>query len=235
MKILINCPLKQAFTKCPSVLYPNYLKEFWSTAISYDPSPPIDDLVARPLKEFLIKFSVMNGSKCLILDFKTFCSSTGLDYNKGKYVDHPSHEAVKIKLRKIVTNVLGENYSSTKQISFIQQMIAYCHITETKVDIREIIYSDLVTKLLNKTRLKYVSYPRFISCALEELLGSEYTQNKKFGNLPSILSNSNFLKYPSKVTDIELTGYIVAVNNQKDLVSPLLVNDYYKHVVSKHL
>ncbi|GJY43226.1 retrovirus-related pol polyprotein from transposon TNT 1-94 [Tanacetum coccineum] len=40
----------------------------------------------------------------------------------------------------------------------------------TKVDIGEIIYSDLVTKLLNKYRLKYVSYLRFISCALQVLL-----------------------------------------------------------------
>ncbi|GKD43140.1 retrovirus-related pol polyprotein from transposon TNT 1-94 [Tanacetum coccineum] len=106
--------------------------------------------------EYLIKFSVMNGKKPLTLDFKTFCTSTGLDYNNGEYVAHPSPEAVKAELAKIATNpsyldktpVLSENYSSTKHINSIQQMIAYCLITGIKVDIWEINYSDLVTKLI---------------------------------------------------------------------------------------
>ncbi|GJT18619.1 hypothetical protein Tco_0877325 [Tanacetum coccineum] len=199
MKFLMNCPLKQAFTKCPSLM-----------PIAYDPSPPTNATVAHPLKEFLIKFLVINDTKPLIIDFKTFCSSTGLDYNKGKYVAHLSPEAVKKELAKIVTNasyldktpvlkisflvawrilftfviqVLGENYSSTEQINYIQQMIAYYLITRTEVDIGEIIY--------------------------KELLGPEYTQDENFGNLPGILSNSNFSKDPSKVTDIELTIHIV--------------------------
>ncbi|GJS21948.1 hypothetical protein Tco_0450580 [Tanacetum coccineum] len=77
-------------------------------------------------------------------------------------------------------NVLSGNYSSTEQVNSIQQLLAYSLIIGTEVDIGEIIYSDLVTKLLNKSRLKYVSYPRFISCALQVLLGSDYTQDKKF-------------------------------------------------------
>ncbi|GKB04748.1 hypothetical protein Tco_0832943 [Tanacetum coccineum] len=99
-------------------------------------------------------------------------------------------------------------------------MISYCLITGTEVDIGEIIYSDLVTKLLSKSRLKYISYPRFISCALQVLLGYEYTQDKQFRSLLNILSNSNFSKDPSQVTDIELTGHMIAVNNQKDSVYP---------------
>ncbi|GKC47152.1 hypothetical protein Tco_1064874, partial [Tanacetum coccineum] len=116
--------------------------------------------------------------------------------------------------------VLGGNYSSIEQVNSIQQFLAYSVITGTKVDIGEIIYSDLVTKLLNKSRLKYVSYPRFISCALQVLLGSDYTQDKKIRFLPPILSKSNFTKDPSKVTDIELTTHMIAVNNWKDSVSP---------------
>ncbi|GJY12426.1 hypothetical protein Tco_0381735 [Tanacetum coccineum] len=77
-----------------------------------------------------------------------------------------------------VDNVLGGNYSSTKQVNSIQQLLAYCLITRTEVDIEEIIYSDLVTKLLNKSRLKFNSYPRFISCALQVLLGCDYTYDK---------------------------------------------------------
>nr|GEY67532.1 uncharacterized mitochondrial protein AtMg00810-like [Tanacetum cinerariifolium] len=106
--------------------------------------------------------------------------------------------------------VLGKNYYSTEQVNSIKQLLAYYLITGTKVDTGEIIYSDLITKLLNKSRLKYVSYPRFISCALQALLGSDYTQDEKFGFLPGILSNSNLTKDPSKVTDIKLTAHMIA-------------------------
>ncbi|GJX17613.1 hypothetical protein Tco_0218445 [Tanacetum coccineum] len=218
------------------------------TVVAYDPFPSTDETKQRLLREFLIKFSVLNGQRPLTLDFNIFCSSTGLDYNNGKYVAHPTPEAVKKELGKITINpsyldktpvlknsfpmawrilftfviqVLGGNYSSTEQVNSIQQLLAYCLITRTQVDIGEIIYSDLVTKLLNKSRLKYVSYPRFISCALQVLLGSDYTQDENFRFLPGILSNSNFTKDPSKVTDIKLTAHMIVVNNQKDLVSPL--------------
>ncbi|GJW63694.1 hypothetical protein Tco_0115578 [Tanacetum coccineum] len=116
------------------------------------------------------------GAQPLTFDFNTFCSSIGFDYNNGKYVAHP------------IPEVLGRNYSSTEQVNSIQQLLAYCLITRTEVDIEDIIYSDLVTKLLNKSRLKYVSYPRFISCALQVLLGSNYTQDENFGFLPGILT-----------------------------------------------
>ncbi|GKD59846.1 hypothetical protein Tco_1297355 [Tanacetum coccineum] len=142
-----------------------------------------------------------------------------------KPLDEPTFTRLKAEiLFTFVIQVLSENYSSTEQINSIPQMIAYCLIIGTEVDIGDIIYSDLITKLLSKSRLKYVSYHRFISCALEVLLGSEYTQDKQFGSLPNILSNSNFLEDPSKVIDIELTGHMIAVNNQKDSVSPLPVS-----------
>ncbi|GKA45485.1 hypothetical protein Tco_0738281 [Tanacetum coccineum] len=178
-----------------------------SIVVAYDPFLSTDETEQCPLNEFLIKFLVLSGKRPLTLDFNTFCSSTGLDYNNGKYVAHPILEAVKKELGKITINpsylektqvlknsfpmawrilftfviqVLGRNYSSTKQVNSIQQLLAYCLITGTEVDIWEIIYSDLVTKLLNKSRLKYVSYPRFISCALQVLLGSDYTQDENF-------------------------------------------------------
>ncbi|GJT22342.1 hypothetical protein Tco_0892279 [Tanacetum coccineum] len=156
-KYLMNCPLVEAFTKTPLVVYQNFLREFWCTAIAYDPNPPENNSEARPLKEYLIKLLVMNGKKPLILDYKTFFESTRLDYAKGKYVSHPSTEEVKAELAKIV---LGENYSSTKQVNSIQQLFAYCLLTGIKVDIGEIIYSDLVTRLISKSRQKF-----------EELLG----------------------------------------------------------------
>ncbi|GKD63619.1 hypothetical protein Tco_1305727 [Tanacetum coccineum] len=182
MKFLLNCPLNKAFTNCLSMLYQNYLREFSSTTVAYDPFPSTDETEQRSLREFLIKFSVLNGKRPLTLDFNTFCSSTGLDYNYGKYVDH------------LTPKVLGGNYSSTMQVNSIQQLLAYCLITRTEVDIGEIIYM---------------------------LLGSNYTQDARFGYLPTILSSSNCKKDPSKVTDIELTAHMIAVNNQRDSVSPL--------------
>ncbi|GJT99685.1 putative ribonuclease H-like domain-containing protein [Tanacetum coccineum] len=115
-------------------------------AIAYDLSPPVDDSVARPLEEYLIKLSVMNGKKPLNLDYKTFVQSTSLDYSPGTYVSHPSPKAVKAELAKIVTNSSYLDKTPILKNSF--HMIAYCLITGTKVDIGEIIYNDLVTKLI---------------------------------------------------------------------------------------
>ncbi|GJX33819.1 hypothetical protein Tco_0245376 [Tanacetum coccineum] len=83
-------------------------------------------------------------------------------------------------------------------------LLAYCLITETEVGIGEIIYSDLVTKILNKSRF-----------------------------LPDILSNSNFTKDPSKVSNIELTAHVIDVNNHRDSVSPLPFSAKKKKVKSE--
>ncbi|GKD39842.1 hypothetical protein Tco_1260049 [Tanacetum coccineum] len=120
-KYLMNFPLAKTFIKTPSVVYQNFCREFWCTANAYDPNPPINDSEVRPLKEYLIKFLVTK--KPLTFDFKTFTESTRLDYAKGKYVSHPS-----------TNEVLGENYSSTKQVNSIKLLFAYCLHTGTKVD-----------------------------------------------------------------------------------------------------
>ncbi|GJY80092.1 hypothetical protein Tco_0492843 [Tanacetum coccineum] len=231
MKFLLNCPLNKTFTNCSSLVYQNFLNEFGSVAVAYDPFPSTNETKQRPLRELLIKFSVLNGQRPLTFDLNTFCSSTvkkelgKIAINQG-YLDKTPvlKNSFPLAWRILFTfliQVLGGNYSSIEQVNSIQQLLAYCLITRTEVDIGEIIYSDLVTKLLNKSRLKYVSYPRFISCALQVLLGSDYTQDEKFRFLPDILTNSNFTKNPSKVTDIELTAHIIAVNNRRDSVSPL--------------
>nr|GEY63422.1 hypothetical protein [Tanacetum cinerariifolium] len=120
-------------------------KVFWCTAIAYDPNPPVDETQSCPLKEYLIKFSVMNGKKTLNLDFNTFITSTSLYYNNGEFVAHPSLEAIKAKLAKMLTN--PSYLDKTHVLKHSIPMIAYCLITRTKVDISEIIYSDLVIDL----------------------------------------------------------------------------------------
>ncbi|GKC61234.1 hypothetical protein Tco_1088832, partial [Tanacetum coccineum] len=140
---------------------------------TFDPFPSTDEPKKYPLREFLIKFLVLNGQRQLTLDFKTFCATTGLDYNNGKYVAHPTLEVVKKELEKIAINPSSRRelllYLLEKQFTLSIRHLAPVS-SQDCVDIGEIIYSDLVTKLLNKSRLKYVSYPRFISCALKVLL-----------------------------------------------------------------
>nr|GEV10073.1 retrovirus-related Pol polyprotein from transposon TNT 1-94 [Tanacetum cinerariifolium] len=92
------------YTSFLLMVYQNFLREFWSTVVAYDPFPSTNETEQCPLREFLIKFSVLNGKRPLNLDFNTFCSSIGLDYNNGKYVDHPTPEAVKKELGKIAIN-----------------------------------------------------------------------------------------------------------------------------------
>nr|GEU47438.1 hypothetical protein [Tanacetum cinerariifolium] len=147
MKFLMNCPLKLAFTKIPSVLYQNLLIEFWSNTVAYDHNPPTDDSMDRPLREFLIKFSVMNDQP-FTLDFNTFHSSTGFDYNKQKYVAYPTPETFKTTLRKIATNASYLDKNPVLKKSFlVAWRILFIFVIQ--VDIEEIIYIDLVTKLLS--------------------------------------------------------------------------------------
>ncbi|GJV68939.1 hypothetical protein Tco_1484448 [Tanacetum coccineum] len=102
LQVLNELPTEKGLYKISSVLYQNFPREFWCTAIAYDPNLPADKTQSRPLKEYLIKFLAMNGKKPLILDFKTFTTSTSLHYNNGEYVAHPSPQAVKAELAKIV-------------------------------------------------------------------------------------------------------------------------------------
>ncbi|GJY60571.1 retrovirus-related pol polyprotein from transposon TNT 1-94 [Tanacetum coccineum] len=74
---------------------------------------------------------------------------------------------------------------------------------------------------------------RFISYALAVLLGPDYTQDESFRNSPTILSNSNFSKDPSKFTPIELTAFMVAINNHEHSVSPLPFTAKKKKVKSQ--
>ncbi|GJY02349.1 hypothetical protein Tco_0360501, partial [Tanacetum coccineum] len=53
------------------------------------------------------------------------------------------------------------------------------------------------------------------------LLGPNYTQDESFKSSPTILSNSNFSKDPSKVTLIKLTDFMVVVNNREHSVNTL--------------
>ncbi|GJR49882.1 hypothetical protein Tco_1400403 [Tanacetum coccineum] len=217
-KYLKNYFLAKAFSQTQPVLYQNYPREFWCTIVVDHPTSLAEGSEARPLKESNIKFTLKNGKTPLLLDYQTFCQTTGLEYNNGNYVSHPSTEEVKTELAKIVVHdvlvhktpllkalfpapwrilmtfvlqVFGRNHSSTEQLNFSQQLIVCCLLTGTKIDIGEIIYNDLVTMLMAKSR-----------------------QNQ-----------TKFSKNPFEVTHIELTTFMKFVINHETSVSPLTVSE----------
>ncbi|GJV38359.1 retrovirus-related pol polyprotein from transposon TNT 1-94 [Tanacetum coccineum] len=90
----------------------------------------------------------------------------------------------------------------------------------TKIDIREVIYNDLVTRLFETPRKNYVSYPRFIPYVLEGLLNIDYAQDITLGFTPSVLSKQKSNWNSSEVQPIELTEYMISVVNYQASVSP---------------
>ena len=74
VKYLENCFLTTAFKKTPPIIYHDFLREFWCTAVVTKPD------VA---KEATIQFSVFNGKKNLTLNYKTFLKATSLDYTEN--------------------------------------------------------------------------------------------------------------------------------------------------------
>lgn len=161
VKFLQNCFLTTTFTKTPSVIYPEYLREFWCTAVVESPDVP---------KEAKIKFTVKNGTKSLTLDYKTFAKATGLDYTQT-FVVPPSDKDVKEVLLTLgpydklhpevspgallskapiiktwfpapwriimtfVIQVLGGNKSSTEQLNNTQAMILFSLIEGKFIDL----------------------------------------------------------------------------------------------------
>ena len=108
-----------------------------------------------------------------------------------------------------VIQVLGGNKCSTEQLNTIQSMIVYYLIEGRKIDLGEIIFRDLIAKLGGKSRQKLMSYPRFISCALNDLLGSEYVKPDSVGFEPDVLHKANYSRDPSEVTPVALTTYML--------------------------
>ncbi|GJR33825.1 hypothetical protein Tco_1209509 [Tanacetum coccineum] len=155
----------------------------------------------------------MNGKKPLTLEFKTFTTSTGLDYNNGAYVAHPSPEAVKTELAKIV---LGEKYSSTEQVNSIQKLITYSLITN-------LIFSSL------RTQDKPESPP--VQDTDESTLDSS-PDLKKFDNILP-LTERQLVKYLKKVA---IEGYYeknIDHREQTDKFIDAAMNSIDKNIIAR--
>ena len=120
-----------------------------------------------------------------------------------------------------VIQVLWGNKSSTEQLNTTQAMIVYCLIEGKKIDLGESIFRDLIAKLGGKSRQKLISYPRFISCALQDLLRSEYAKPDAVGFEPDVLLKANYSRDPIEVTPVTLTTYMLTAIQGDNKISPI--------------
>nr|GEX20614.1 hypothetical protein [Tanacetum cinerariifolium] len=151
------------------------------------------------------------------------CTATTYDANppKDDSEERPFKEykikfrAIKVELVKIATDEVLINRTPVLKIpfpmawrilfTFVIQVLGENYSSIEQINsIQQLISYCLITKTKFDIR---------------EIIYSDI--DEKFVSLPSILSNSNFIKDPSKVTDIKLTALVIAVNDLKTLVSPL--------------
>ena len=66
-----------------------------------------------------------------------------------------------------------------------------------------------------------MSYPRFISCALQDLLGSEYAKPDAVGFEPDVLHKANYSRDPHEVTPVTLTQYMRTAIQGDNKISPI--------------
>nr|GEU77279.1 uncharacterized mitochondrial protein AtMg00810-like [Tanacetum cinerariifolium] len=108
---------------------------------------------------------------------------------------------------------------------------AILHSRTKHIDIRYHFIKDRILKgdielhfipaeyqLAEQQTIKYA--PQWNNMTVDNVIFQTTMWIKKIRFLPPILSNSNFTKDPSKVTDIELTADMIIVNNRRDSVSP---------------
>ncbi|GJQ90523.1 retrovirus-related pol polyprotein from transposon TNT 1-94 [Tanacetum coccineum] len=126
------------------------IRKFWCTAIATHPNPPTDDSEVHPLKEYTIKFSVMNGKNPLTLDFKTFIESTGLDYAKDAYMSHPFPKVVKAELAKIVENLILLDRTPVLKTSFpVAWRILFTFVVQGQSEPTSFFYQEKAKEVLD--------------------------------------------------------------------------------------
>ncbi|GJZ11042.1 hypothetical protein Tco_0545801 [Tanacetum coccineum] len=155
-----------------------------------------------------------------------FCQSTRLEYNNDRYADLPQTEAMKAELLKL--GLYNDKNKDSKTLvnripmlkTWFPIMMVFSLLTGAKIDIGDIIYTNLVTRLFETPRKKYVAYPRFISYVLERLLNIDYAQDITLGSTPLVLSKQNFNQNSSKSQFIKLTKYMLSVVYHQASMSP---------------
>nr|GEY00214.1 retrovirus-related Pol polyprotein from transposon TNT 1-94 [Tanacetum cinerariifolium] len=95
-----------------------------------------------------------------------------------------------------IVKCLGEMQGSHDQMNLNQQTIAYCLIYGLEIDIRGIIFSDLVHKLQNEKKNKEsnICYTRFLSLVFEKLIKDKYIRNDLTRVKPHTITTASFQK-----------------------------------------
>ncbi|GJT08721.1 hypothetical protein Tco_0843183 [Tanacetum coccineum] len=216
LSFLSNCCISKALTLQPSVIYVEYLKEFWYTA-------KVDEATKT------ITFSLSWCDKSLTFTQDKFISAIGLPICKDVVPlapketvraglvslglidkDKPTLSSIvlvnssplKIKyftpiwrlFMQYIVKFLGGMQGSHDQMNLNQQTIAYCLIWGLEIDIGAIIFSDLIHKLQNgkKNRESNICYTRFLSLIFEKFLGEKYISNDLTFVKPHTISAASF-------------------------------------------
>ncbi|GKB96842.1 hypothetical protein Tco_0982979 [Tanacetum coccineum] len=218
LSFLLKCCINRALTLQPTAMYVEYLKEFWYTTkvevetktitfllsgwdkplsftqdefISAIGLPICKDVVPSPPKEIV---RVGLATLGLFDKYKPSLSSTVL-VNSSPLKMKFFSPIWKLFMQYIV-KCLGGMQGSHDQMNLNQQTIAYCLIWGLEIDIRGIIFSDLVHKLQNgkKNMELNICYTRFLSLIFENILGKDYVSNDLTLVKPHTITAASFQK-----------------------------------------
>ncbi|GJY30120.1 hypothetical protein Tco_0413615 [Tanacetum coccineum] len=204
LKFLSNCCVSATLTKQPSAYYYEYLREFWY-------STDVDAINT-------ITFTLFSFDKPLSFNLDDFSSITGLKYSEN-YVSLPPKEMVRARLATLgLVDEKDSTLSSTDlgshdQLNINQQVIAYSLCRGLNVDIGNILFSDLVAKLINgkKKRDANVCYTRYLSLIIEHLLRKDDKNDKLKTFKPHHILATSF-KTPS-ANEVALIPHMLKVAN----------------------
>ncbi|GJS41482.1 hypothetical protein Tco_0566525 [Tanacetum coccineum] len=110
-----------------------------------------------------------------------------------------------------IVKCLGRVQGSHDQMNLNQQTIAYSLIWGLEIDIRGIIFSELVLKLQNgkKNNELNICYTRFLSLMFEKLLGRDYVNNDLTLVKPHTITVASFQKLLA--SKVPLTSHMIKV------------------------
>nr|GEW16950.1 hypothetical protein [Tanacetum cinerariifolium] len=217
----------------PFAIYVEYLKEFWYTAKVDEATKTITFSLSsfkKPLSftqnEFVSaiglptckhviplpnKKTVRAGLATLglINKDKPTLSSTVLVNSSPIKIKYFTH-TWRIFMQYII-KCLGGMQGSHDQLNLNLQTIAYYLIWGVEIDIRAIIFSDLVHKLQNgkKNREANICYTRFLSLIFKKLLGGNYINNALTFKKPHTISTASFQK--PLASEVTLTLHMLKV------------------------
>ncbi|PWA41104.1 hypothetical protein CTI12_AA555720 [Artemisia annua] len=178
-------------------MYPDMLKEFWSTC-EYHPSKNyISGFVCEG--KYLIKVTIKGLRDTLklphynefdplvtVADVERILGRCGYNFSaieeskatdlRGKILKS-GLPAIWNYLSVTVMRSLGTKAGSYHEVSRMEQQIFHSLVTGTNIDYAELIFNELKKKVLKQRRDVYVPYPRFLSLVFQKTMGNKYTKS----------------------------------------------------------